>query len=182
MDILTQKRITNNGDGAGYFRYCVAYAYKEKYNPGEMRIETKGYGVCDIDALYTYEEMYLVKKYYEKTGDNPVMHFVVSFDNKTVRTAEAACALTEKIAMFFAPDYQLLTVVHQEDQGHSDYHAHFILNTVNLKTGKLYHSGSEELFKLGMFIHNLTGNFCKCVIKYEDAKKLGLEKKTKKNK
>ncbi|HRU97143.1 MAG TPA: relaxase/mobilization nuclease domain-containing protein [Ruminococcus sp.] len=182
MDILTQKRITDNGDGAGYFKYCVAYAYKEKLEPGELRVEIRGYGVSEIKDIYTYQEMYVVKEYYGKTGDNPVMHFVVSYDNKTVRTAEAACALTQKIAMFFAPDYQLITVVHKENQGHSDYHAHIILNTVNLKTGKLYHSGSKELFELGMFIHNLTGNFCKCVIKYEDAKKLGLEKKTKKNK
>lgn len=175
MDILTQKRITDNGDGAGYFKYCVAYAYKEKLDPGELRVETKGYGVSDTKDIYTYQEMYAVKEYYDKTGDNPVMHFVVSFDNKTVRDADTACILTEKIAMFFAPDYQLITTVHQEFQGHSDYHAHIILNTVNLKTGKLYHSGSEELLKLGLLINNLTGNFCKCVIKYEDTKKLGLK-------
>lgn len=23
MDILTQKRVTNNGDGAGYFKHCM---------------------------------------------------------------------------------------------------------------------------------------------------------------
>ena len=30
MDILTQKRITDNGDGRGYFRNCIEYAFKEK--------------------------------------------------------------------------------------------------------------------------------------------------------
>lgn len=181
MDILTQKRITDNGFGEGYFKYCVLYAYKEKPDPLESLILTKGYGVSDIYPSYTYEEMYAVKKYYEKTGDNPVMHFVVSYDNSTVKTPEAACILTDKIAQFFAPDYQLITAVHLEYQGNSDYHAHLILNTVNLKTGKLYHSGFDELLEFGKYIHDLTGNFCKCFIKYEDSKKLGLKKTTTKS-
>ena len=30
MDILTQKHITDNGDGRGYFRNCIEYAFNEK--------------------------------------------------------------------------------------------------------------------------------------------------------
>ena len=73
MDILTQKRITDNGQGRGYFRNCVAYGYKEKLEPGEALIETKGYGVSDTNEEHSYEQMNAVKKYFGKTGDNPVM-------------------------------------------------------------------------------------------------------------
>ena len=84
MEILTQKRITNNGEGAGYFRHCINYTYKEKLEPGESLVQTKGYGVCDTNPDHTYDQMYAVKEYYGKTGDNPVMHFVVSYDKNKV--------------------------------------------------------------------------------------------------
>lgn len=165
MDILTQKRITNNGDGRGYFRNCVGYGYKEKLEPGEALIQTKGYGVCDTNPNYTYEQMKQVKKYYEKTGDNPVMHFVVSYDKKTVADADTACAYTEQIAGVFNGQYQMITAVHKEDQGNSLYHAHIVMNTVDVNTGKLYHSGRKELAELAIAVHDVTGNYCKPQIK-----------------
>lgn len=165
MDILTQKRITNNGDGKGYFRNCVGYGYKEKLEPGEALIQTKGYGVCDTNPNYTYEQMKQVKKYYGKTGDNPVMHFVVSYDKKTVADADTACAYTEQIAGVFNGQYQMITAVHKEDQGNSLYHAHIVMNSVDMNTGKLYHSGRRELTALAMKVHDVTGNYCKTEIK-----------------
>ena len=158
MDILKQKRITNGGDK--YLENAVNYAYKEKPEPDEELIQTKGYGVCDTNPKYTYDQMHAVKEYYGKTGDNPLMHFVVSFDNN-VDTAEQACAYTEEIAAKFSDDYQMITAVHQEDQGGSQYHAHIIMNSVNLNNGKLYHSGISELHELAMHVHDVTGNYCK---------------------
>ena len=165
MDILTQKRITNNGDGRGYFRNCVGYGYKEKLEAGEKLIETKGYGVCDTNPNYTYEQMNQVKEYYGKTGDNPVMHFVISYDKKTVTDADTARAYTAQIAGFFKDQYQMITAVHKENQGNSLYHAHIVMNSVDMNTGKLYHSGRRELTALAMKVHDVTGNYCKTEIK-----------------
>lgn len=170
MDILTQKRITDNGDGKGYFRNCVDYAYKEKPEPGEALVQTKGYGVCDTNADYTYEQMQAVKNYHGKTGDNPVMHFVVAFDKKSVSDKETACAYTKQIADFLKKDYQMITAVHKENQGNSLYHAHIVMNTVNINDGKLYHSGRSELKQLAIHIHEVTGNYCKPQIKRADEK------------
>lgn len=171
MDILTQKRITNNGDGAGYFKHCVNYVYKNKPSPGEELIQTKGYGVCDTNPQYTYNQMMAVKKYYGKTGDNPVMHFVISYDRNKVFDPVTACNLTEQIANLLRGKYMVITAVHLEDQGGSLYHAHLVVNTVDIYTGRLYHSGISELQQLAMFIHNLTGNYYKTEIKYEDPTK-----------
>ena len=170
MEILTQKRITNNGEGAGYFRHCINYTYKEKLEPGESLVQTKGYGVCDTNPDHTYDQMYAVKEYYGKTGDNPVMHFVVSYDKNKVTDPETACVYTDQIAGFFKNHYQMITAVHQEDQKNSLYHAHIVMNTVNYNNGKLYHSGIAELQKLAMHIRNVTGNYCKPIIKYPNAK------------
>ncbi|SEH87641.1 Relaxase/Mobilisation nuclease domain-containing protein [Ruminococcus flavefaciens] len=166
MDILTQKRVTNNGDGAGYFKHCINYVYQDKPEPGESLVQTRGYGVCDTNPRYTYQQMYALKQYYGRTGDNPVMHFVVSFDRNKVFDAITACNLTEMIANHLRARYQVITAVHMEDQGGSLFHAHLIVNSVDIYTGRLYHSGPYELQQLAMFIHNLTGNYCKSVIKY----------------
>jgi len=165
MDILTQKRITDNGEGAGYFRNCIDYVYKKKPDPGEALIETKGYGVCDTNADHTFEQMAAVKDYYGKTGDNPVMHWILSFDKKTVQDADIACKYTEEVVSFFDDNYQVITGVHQEDQGGSLYHAHIVLNSVDVNTGKLYHSGRKELSELSKHIYGITGNYCKTEIK-----------------
>lgn len=165
MDILTQKRITDNGNGRGYFRNCVGYGYKEKLEPSEALIQTKGYGVCDTNPDHTYDQMQAVKRYYGKTGDNPVMHIVVSYDKKNVTDPDTACEYTEQIAGFFKDKYQMITAVHKEDQGNSLYHAHIVMNTVDVNIGKLYHSGRKELAELAIAVHDVTGNYCKPQIK-----------------
>ena len=161
MDILTQKRITDNGEGKGYFKNSVNYVYKEKTEPGEALIQTKGYNVSDHSPEMTYEQMYAVKDYYGKTGDNPVMNFVISFDKNSVNDAETACEYVEKVAGLFTDDYQVITAVHEENQGNSMYHGHIVVNTVNMNNGKLYHSGKKELTELAMDIKDITGNYCK---------------------
>ena len=165
MDILTQKRITDNGDRRGYFRYCIEYVYRDKIEPGEELIFTKGYGVCDLNPDYTYKQMMAVKKYFNKTGDNPVMHFVVSFDIKNVCDKKTACKYTELIALFFRIGYQVIVALHKEYQRGSLYHAHFVVNTVNIHDGRLYHSGTKELYELARYINSVTGNYCKTEIK-----------------
>ena len=148
MDILTQKRITDNGDGRGYFRNCIEYAFKEKSEENEALIQVKGYGVSGRSPENAYNQMYNVKEYYGKTGDNPVMHFVVSYDRSTVTEPQTACEYTDKIADYFKDRYQMITAIHQEDQGNSLYHAHIIMNSVDYNTGKLYHSGLMNLNSL----------------------------------
>lgn len=158
MDILKQKRITDNGNN--YFRHCVDYPFKEKLESGEKRVETKGYGVSDADPKLAYNQMYAVKEYYGKTGDNPVMHFIISYD-KNVQDADTACAYTEQIVDYFSGNYQMITAVHKENQGGSQYHGHIIMNSVNINDGKLYHSGITELKQLAMHVNEVTGNYCK---------------------
>lgn len=161
MDILKQKRITDGGNG--YLRNCVNYAFKEKTEPGEELVETTGYGVNDTDPKLAYEQMMAVKEYYGKTGDNPVMQFIISYDTN-VQDADTVCKHTEQIADYFNGDYQMITAVHKENQGGSKYHSHIIMNPVNLNTGKLYHSGISELKQLAMHVNKVTGNYCKTEI------------------
>lgn len=83
MDVLKQKRVTDNGDGRGYFRHCVEYPFKEKPEPGEELVETRGYGVSDTDPNLAYDQMYEVKKYYGKPKIIPLcilwFHSIIRF-------------------------------------------------------------------------------------------------------
>lgn len=151
MVVIKVKRDTCGGEK--YLKNAVNYV-------GDGRaVEVRGYGVDPYNAKNTYDQMMTVKKYFGKTGDNPLMHFVISYDN-TVTDRETASIMTEQIAKDFADEYQLLTGIHEENQGGSFYHAHIIMNSVNLNDGKLYHSGITELKQLAMHVHEVTGNYC----------------------
>ena len=103
----------------------------------------------------------------EKMGDNPVMHFMVAFDKKTVHDEATARKYTDDIAAFFK-DHQTIAALHKEDQVNSLYHAHYMVNSVNAKNGKLYHSGKSELKQLAMHVHEVTGNYCRGYMKKPD--------------
>lgn len=105
--------------------------------------------------------MKAVKKYFGKNGDNPVMHFVLSYDISTTTDERTACIYTERIAHYFSDQYQLVTAVHREYQNNSLYHAHIVMNPVNINNGKLYHSGYSELHEFAKHIYKVTGNYCK---------------------
>ena len=63
-----------------------------------------------------------------------------------------------------------VAALHKENQGNSLYHAHYIVNSVNGKDGKLYHSGRSELKQLAMHVHEVTGNYCRGYMKKPDEK------------
>jgi len=158
MDILKVIRHTDGGDK--YLENGVNYNFKEKTEISEKLVETVGYGVSGANPKQAHDQMYAVKEYYGKTEDNPLMHFIVSFD-KSVSNADTASDYTAKIADYLKNDYQMITSVHQENQGNSLYHAHIVMNSVNYNNGKLYHSGIGELKQLAMHVHDVTGNYCR---------------------
>lgn len=94
-----------------------------------------------------------------KTGDNPLIHFIISFDN-SVRDAGTAYAYIIQIEKLFGYDYQIEVAVHMEDQGGSLFHSHFVVNSVNYNNGRLFHSGITELKQIAVQIYNITGRYC----------------------
>lgn len=71
-----------------------------------------GCGVSDRNPELACSQMYAVKKYYGKTGDNPLIHFVVSFENRICDTA-TACAYIRQIADFLRNNYQLAMYINK---------------------------------------------------------------------
>ena len=152
MVVIKVKRDTCGGEK--YLKNAVNYV-------GDGRaVEIRGYGVDPYNTKNTYNQMMEVKKYFGKTGDNPLMHFVISYD-KNIADRETASVMTEQIAESLADKYQLITGIHEEDQGGSFYHAHMIMNSVNYHNGKLYNSSPEEIAKLRDRVAYVTGQKCR---------------------
>lgn len=152
MVVIKVKRDTCGGEK--YLKHAVNYV-------GDGRaVELRGYGVDPYNTKNTYDQMMAVKKYFGKTSDNPLMHFVISYDN-TVTDRETASFMTEQIAENLVDKYQLITGIHEENQGGSRYHAHMIMNSVNYHNGKLYNSCPEEIAKLRDRVAYVTGQKCR---------------------
>ncbi len=100
----------------------------------EKSVYTGGYGVNPYNLNTTYRQMVSVRQYYEKTSGNPLMHFMISFD-ETVQTEETAILLTQNLAAFFRTRYQVLYCVHEK---------HAIEVTYKNLTGQL---GSRILYR-----------------------------------
>lgn len=152
MVVIKVKRDTCGGEK--YLKNAVNYV-------GDGRaMEVRGYGVDPYNTKNIYDQMMTVKKYFGKTGDNPLMHFVISYDN-AVTDRETASLMTAQIAENLSDEYQLLIGIHKEDQEGSLYHAHMIMNSVNYHNGKLYNSSPEEIAKLRDHTADVTGRTCR---------------------
>lgn len=156
MVIVKSKRDTY-GESSNYLYNALNYLYDE-----EKSLHTGGYGVNPYNLEATYKQMKYVKEYFHKTSDNPLMHFIVSFDEK-VKTYEKAKSLAVLIGAYFKNRYQLLWAVHRKERGDSIYHLHIILNSVSFVDGKLFNSSPAEIGKFCAYIQGLTGSACRYI-------------------
>lgn len=158
MGILKIIRKTN--DGLNYMYNALNYVlgihtdYDKRYSP-------------NTDINDAYNQFLIVKKYYGKTGGNPVFHFIVSYDSKTTygNDYDRAAYLSRRIAEYFsAKNYQVVYGIHCKSRkkcgGYcaSFYHTHFIVNSVNYYTGKMYPGNKMDEHELLSHIKNITGD------------------------
>ncbi len=141
MDVIRDTR-----GGLKYLHNACAYLEDD-----EKSVYTGGYGVNPYNLGSTYRQMVSVRQYYEKTSGNPLMHFIISFD-ETVQTEEAAVMLTQNLAAFFRTRYQVLYCVHAKQHGCSLYHAHIVINAVSFIDGRMYNSNIDEINRYANYV------------------------------
>ena len=142
------------GDKSNYLYNALNYLYDE-----EKALHMGGYAVNPYNLKETYEQMMIVKRYFNKTSGNPLMHFIVSFD-ENVKTYETAKSLAVLICSYFKCRYQVLWAVHFKCRDNSMYHLHIIVNSVSFLDGKMFNSSPEELSRFCMHIQNCSGSPC----------------------
>ena len=144
------KVIRHSDGGLGYL-YNMCH-YVSDYRA----IARGGFGVNWFDPDMAYHQMAVVKKHFIQNSTNPLIHLVVSLDGECDHEAFAVRA-APLIATYFKDQYQLLWCVHCAGEDDAHYHIHILLHSVNLKTGRLFHSGPYEMNGFGYHVKAITG-------------------------
>ena len=98
------------------------------------------------------------------------MHFIVSFDVRSVQDANTALHYGYRIAQYFGDRFQTVFSVHEKDSYYngilkSMYHVHMILNSVSFTDGKMFAEGKGEFAKFAEYIGKITRSR-KCRVVY----------------
>ena len=107
-----------------------------------LMIGGNGVDYHDLDAVK--DQMMKVKEYYDKTKNCALVQVILSYD-KSVNNAVDACNYTRQAASYFNEDYQTLYCVHEKDNSCSSYHAHIMVNPVNINDGRMMQTDSESM-------------------------------------
>lgn len=100
---------------------------------------------CNADTAF--EEMQATKELYGKTNGRQYKHYVLSYHRDENITAEQAYEIALELAKEYSKweGYEILVATHT-DKDHI--HTHFIINSVNMATGRKYHENPNELQQL----------------------------------
>lgn len=112
---------------------------------------------CSFSPETAIKEMKTTKKIFDKEGGRTYIHFIQSFKPEDDVSPEKA----HQIAKEWSNNpkfegYEVLMATHT-DQDHI--HNHFILNSVNYKTGKKYQQSKKDLQKLKDFNDELSRKY-----------------------
>ena len=139
----------------------------------EGTVAVMGYGVDCYKPIFALEQMRRIRKYFGKSTYNPLIHFIICFD-ECVMNKDEACNYTREIVTELAKKFQMCIAIHEKDRDYAHYHAHVVMNAVSYKDGKLFHSGFAELNEISRKVSDVTGRYCRLVIeknKKQDEKK-----------
>lgn len=151
MDML--KVIQNTDSSDDYLYNAILYIVN--------KAEAVRYDGYHVDPNNAYEQMMVVKKYFSKTSGNQLMHFVVSFDVRSVQDENVALHYGYRIAQYFGDRFQTVFSVHEKDSYYngrlkSMYHVHFILNSVSFVDGKMFAESKGEIARFAEYIGKVT--------------------------
>ena len=76
--------IRDTQGGLKYLRNACEYLEDE-----EKSVYTGGFGVNPYNVNQTYKQMVSIRQYFEKTSGNPLMHFIISFDEAVQKEEDA---------------------------------------------------------------------------------------------
>lgn len=110
-----------------------------------------------------YDEMIAVKRAYQKLTGREKIHFVQSFSPKDQLTFKQAHEIGVKIAEFYN-DFQIVVATHIDKE---HIHNHFVLNTVNFKTGRKFHQSKQDMQKFKEFSNRICKEYGLSVIEHK---------------
>ena len=118
-----------------------------------------GCGVNPYDYEEAYNQMLIVRKWFNKLSGNPLVHIVIAYNDK-VTDLEVAAAYGKKCAEYFAGMFQVLYCTHLKDTQCGSMHTHIIINAVSYQNGQMITTGYQEMFFFCEYVAEVTGQKC----------------------
>lgn len=144
-------KITRNTyGGPDYLKAACNYILNKK------AVAFGGYMVDNHDANRAFDQMMTVKRFYHKSGDNPLVHFIVSYDKDENKSVGFYIDCSREFAKYFKDDYQVLWCLHKKETVKSLYHTHIIVNSVNINNGNLIQPNWSYCSKFRKFTEKIT--------------------------
>lgn len=137
VKFIAAMKSQTSGGLLGTLRYCC----REEKTAFEGRYLVTG---VNCVAEIAYQEFMNTKRLYNKNDGRMFYHMIQSFKPGENLTPQTAHEIALKLAEQF-PGFEILVATHT-DREHI--HSHFIINSVNVNTGKKYHSNLESLQQL----------------------------------
>lgn len=144
--------IRNTFGGCKYLQKAL------KYIRDERAIAGGAFGVDTYDPEVAFYQMMCTKRFFNKTGGNPLIHIIVSY-SKEVQSYETATRYGWFIANYYADRFQSVFCTHGFDNGNW-YHSHIIINSVSYINGAMFDSSFKEMKKLRDYVAKITGEKC----------------------
>ena len=113
-------------------------------NPAKTEEQLKGSHNCNIQK--PYNDMYMTKRTLNKTTGRQYIHFTQSFAPYDRVTPDILKKMAEELVLHPAFNgYQVVYAVHTDKE---HLHTHFVVNSVNVETGKKWRQSKEEMQEL----------------------------------
>lgn len=101
-----------------------------------------------------YHDMKTIQALFGKETGRSYVHFVLSFDQDI--SSEKAHIVANKCCSYFSEEYQYILAVHTNTE---NCHAHVVLNTINIQTGKKFSQSRKEMLDFRDFVNQ-------CLVEY----------------
>jgi len=105
-----------------------------------------------IDPNFAFEEMDTVKKIWSQTDGRQYKHFMFSFDSNTFLPTKILLDIGCQIGKYYANEYQILMATHFNT---GNIHIHYVLNTVNMFTGKKFSMTKRDMYNYKLYINQI---------------------------
>lgn len=113
-------------------------------------------GSPNVELDKAFDQMMLVKEYYNKTGGRMIRHFWVSFPKQFCYTFVDCYYIGWRISEYYSSHYQIIFGVHEDTE---NIHIHFAMNTVRFIDGKKYAEGYEDYFYLQDYVKHVIDKY-----------------------
>ncbi len=105
---------------------------------------------CSSDTETACKEFFAVNDFYQKTPSRLIRHFFITSD--TIKDELKMLRIAYNIGLYYLNDYQVFIGVHNDTK---HLHAHFIMNTVSLRTGLIYSASPHGTASFVSYIKSL---------------------------